>query len=210
MNQRRELKWIQASPSINIFESVWGKKWDAETQKTNHSDKIWNMLPIWFNSIHSIHNSNLIHNQWHKGIHFIVFMMFFFLEFTGFLFFLLLIKRTRSDALAHNLLVLVPYEHVYILQSKDDKNDWWHLVIYRRSLSSVFCRYWQIDAMQICIFHKRLMKGPFWLLKIDFHSIFIVRCSDWRNKNIKIKPSIKWHPKHQLLKLNWYQFERMN
>lgn len=114
--------------------------------RANYSDKIWNMLPIRFNTLHS-YTPNLIHNQWHKRIHFIVLDFLLDLELFGFLSHFRSIG-TESDSLAYNLFgVWTTWadEHVYILQSKDDKHDWWHLAFYRKLL-------WQIDAMRIYLF----------------------------------------------------------
>lgn len=53
---------------------------------------------------------------------------------------------------------------------------------------SVFCRYWQIDAMQIRMFHKQTDEGnPFQLLKMDFHSNLIVHCARTEEQKYKNK-----------------------
>lgn len=186
-------KWSQANEPTSRIEIKSGfyinqydaklceRKWDAKMMKKQITAiKFGTCFP--FDSIHSIHNSHLIHNQWHKRIHSIVFVRFFF----GIYWFSFVVWSITRQVMLW-LTICWCWWHTSMftfLQSKDDKHDWWHLVFYGRSICSVFHRYWQIDAMQICIFHKQTDELPIPISKNRFSFHLYRPLCVLKNKNV--------------------------
>lgn len=85
-------------------------------ENTNHSDKIWNKLRIRFDSQLTLNPQSMTQkNTFYCACEVFCWNLLVFS--------FILVNQTRCDAVAHSWLVLIPYEHVYTLQSKDDKND---------------------------------------------------------------------------------------